>query len=105
MTKSAARAELSRAAVTPSDSHDIFLSHSIKDETIVLGLRNALTSTGLTVYVDWLEDSALDRATVSPTTAVTPQQRMRSCRHGLRDIKQRRSICHDSAETGLTEIA
>lgn len=80
VTTSAARAELSHAAVTPSVRHDIFLSHSIKDEILVLGLRNALTSMGVTVYVDWLDDPALDRTTVAPTTAVTLRQRMRSCR-------------------------
>ena len=80
VTKSAARAELSHAAETPSVSHDIFLSHSIKDEILVLGLRNALMRMGLTVYVDWLDDPALDWTTIAPTTAVTLRQRMRSCR-------------------------
>ncbi len=69
MTKCAARFGLSHAAVTPSASHDIFLNHSIKDEILVLGLRNGLTNMGLTVYVGWLEDPALDRTTVAPTTA------------------------------------
>jgi hypothetical protein len=80
MTASAARAELSHAATTPSASYDIFLSHSIKDEVLVLGLRNALRNLGMTVYVDWLDDPTLDRARVTPTTAVTLRQRMRSSR-------------------------
>lgn len=66
MTASAARAELSRAASTPSANYDNFLSHRIKDEVLVLGLRNALGDLGMTVYVDWLDDPALDRARVTP---------------------------------------
>jgi hypothetical protein len=61
-------------------TYDVFLSHSIRDEVLVLGLKRELERVNLTVYVDWIEDPNLDREKVSPMTAEKLRERMRSCR-------------------------
>jgi hypothetical protein len=60
-----------------TDSFDIFLSHSITDAEIVLGIKQLLEDNGLKVYVDWVEDVQLDRRAVTPETAAILRQRMR----------------------------
>lgn len=64
-------------AATVTDSFDIFLSHSISDAEIVLGIKQLLEENGLKVYVDWVEDAQLDRRAVSKETAAVLRQRMR----------------------------
>lgn len=61
------------------DSFDIFLSHSIKDGSLVLGVKRLLEDAGKSIYVDWISDPALDRAGVSGATAETLRKRMRQC--------------------------
>lgn len=80
ITASAARAELSHMAISAAGAYDVFLSHSIRDDVLVLGLKKELERVRLTVYVDWMEDPDLDREKVSPMTASRLRQRMRSCR-------------------------
>lgn len=80
ITASAARSELSHMAKSLAGTYDVFLSHSIRDEVLVLGLKRELERVNLTVYVDWIEDPNLDREKVSPTTAEKLRERMRSCR-------------------------
>lgn len=80
ITASAARSELSHMAKSASGTYDVFLSHSVRDAILVLGLKNELETEQLTVYVDWLEDPNLDRSTVTPRTAQQLRERMRSCR-------------------------
>lgn len=67
------------AAVADSDyrEYDVFLSHSIKDANIILGIRIVLIRQGLKVYVDWIEDPALDSSNVTPKTAEKLRRRMR----------------------------
>ncbi|ASP76506.1 toll/interleukin-1 receptor domain-containing protein (plasmid) [Sinorhizobium meliloti] len=65
--------------VLVSDEFDIFLSHSIKDATIVLGVKRALEATGKRVYVDWVHDKDYDRAAVDGDTAEQLRKRMRQC--------------------------
>lgn len=48
-----------------SQRFDIFLSHSIRDSELVLGVKVVLEDAGKSVYIDWIEDPALDRAQVS----------------------------------------
>ncbi|GAA4369155.1 toll-Interleukin receptor [Nocardioides caricicola] len=79
VSESAARVELSHMAKTV-DTYDVFLSHSVRDAVLVLGLKKMLEAERLSVYVDWLEDPDLDRANVTPATARRLRQRMQSCR-------------------------
>lgn len=51
------------------EEFDIFLSHSFLDSDIVLGLMNMIEEKGFSVYLDWVEDSHLDRASVTRETA------------------------------------
>lgn len=55
---------------------DVFLSHSIRDEELVLGIVEFLKQMGKKVYVDWIEDRQLSRSSVTPETAETLRQRM-----------------------------
>jgi hypothetical protein len=64
-------------AATAADSFDVFLSHSIADAEIVLGIKQILEESGLKVYVDWVEDAQLDRRAVTKETAAVLRQRMR----------------------------
>lgn len=61
-------------------SYDVFLSHSRLDSDFVLGLKLRLERAGCSVYVDWIDDPALDRSNVSPATADQLRSRMRSCK-------------------------
>ncbi|BEU94299.1 toll/interleukin-1 receptor domain-containing protein [Acidovorax sp. DW039] len=64
-------------AATAADRFDVFLSHSIADAEIVLGIKQLLEENGLKVYVDWVEDALLDRRAVTKETAAVLRQRMR----------------------------
>lgn len=64
-------------AATATDTFDVFLSHSIADAEIVLGIKQLLEESGLKVYVDWVEDAQLDRRAVTKETAAVLRQRMR----------------------------
>jgi hypothetical protein len=56
---------------------DIFLSHAVRDAELVLGLKEILEATGRIVYIDWIDDPALDRSHVSGKTAEVLRKRMR----------------------------
>lgn len=58
---SAARQRLSR--------YDIFLSQTIRDAEIVLGVYDLLTSAGYSVFCDWIEVPDTDRSQVTPANA------------------------------------
>lgn len=57
---------------------DVFLSHSVKDAELVIGVKEIIEAEGLTVYVDWIEDPQLDRSRVTPETAAVLRSRMNS---------------------------
>ncbi|MOA03604.1 hypothetical protein D3C78_1231180 [compost metagenome] len=91
-TKSEARAAASRvkgyrsasqvlseakSAQQTKQSFDVFLSHSINDQDLVLGVKTLLEGEGLTVYVDWIVDNQLERDRVNAETAAILRQRMR----------------------------
>lgn len=76
LTASAARESLSHSTKSIDGPFDVFLSHSVRDAVVVVGLRNLLTSQGLRTYVDWLDDPELDRSQVSPATAARLRNRM-----------------------------
>ena len=67
------------ARYQPVKTYDVFLSHSVRDAEIVLGVKLILEDDGRSVYVDWIEDPQLDRSRVSPDTAEVLRGRMRSC--------------------------
>lgn len=58
------------------DNFDVFLSHSVKDEALVLGVVKILQEMGQKVYVDWIVDKNLSRDNVTPATANTLRRRM-----------------------------
>nr|WP_207104574.1 toll/interleukin-1 receptor domain-containing protein [Rhizobium leguminosarum] len=61
------------------DEFDIFLSHSIKDASLILGVKLLLEEAGKSVYIDWIEDPDLERAHVSGETARKLRLRMGQC--------------------------
>jgi hypothetical protein len=68
---------LREAAATLETSFDVFLSHSVKDADVILGIVAALRQQSLKVYVDWIVDPQMDRSRVTPETAERLRQRMR----------------------------
>ena len=68
----------SARAYTPTKTYDIFLSHSIKDANLILGMKQIFEDLGYTVYVDWIDDPQLNRSSVTPATAEKLRQRMKS---------------------------
>lgn len=64
-------------AATPGKTFDVFLSHSIKDAEIILGVKSLFESQNLTVYVDWIDDADLDRDKITTETAERLRIRMR----------------------------
>lgn len=94
-TKEQARAAAKRTKVTlesitgtqsysseqfdPTQRFDIFLSHSIADKDLVLGVKGLLEDKNYTVYVDWVNDEELDRAQVNKETADLLRNRMQHC--------------------------
>ena len=60
-----------------TDRYDVFLSHSISDSNLVLGVKTLLEEKfNLRVYVDWIEDKQLNRESVSVGTADTLRKKM-----------------------------
>ena len=66
------------AAYTTAKTYDIFLSHSVRDAELILGMKGTLEDLGYSIYVDWIEDPQLDRSKVTPATAGKLRQRMNS---------------------------
>lgn len=64
-------------ATASYEKFDIFLSHASKDADLILGVKAILENLGYKVYVDWIEDSQLDRSRVTPDTAELLRVRMR----------------------------
>lgn len=60
-----------------TDRFDIFLSHSMVDAELVLGIKVLLETEGQKVYVDWIDDQALERDRVTAKTADVLRKRMR----------------------------
>lgn len=56
---------------------DVFLSHSIRDAELVLGVANILKEMGQRVYIDWVVDKQLSRDSVTRETAETLRNRMK----------------------------
>lgn len=65
---------------SPYKTYDIFLSHAFLDAQEIYGLKIILEEAGFTVYVDWYEDSHLERGKVTKETAEVIRKRMQSCK-------------------------
>lgn len=73
--------ELRKSGSAPlTTAFDVFLSHSILDAAIILGVKTLLEAEGLRVYVDWIEDDRLNRSRVTSATAAVLRERMRHSR-------------------------
>ena len=59
------------------EEFDIFLSHSIDDSDLVLGVLTLLQNQDLSVYVDWIVDKQLERNSVNKETAAILRERMK----------------------------
>ncbi len=68
----------SSATYGPAKNYDIFLSHSVRDANLILGMKGIFEDLGYSVYVDWIEDPQLDRTKVTTATAEKLRQRMNS---------------------------
>ncbi|WP_052510620.1 hypothetical protein [Pseudomonas sp. W15Feb9B] len=60
---------LSRVSQTPQPHYDIFLSQTIRDAELVLGVYDLLTELGYKVFCDWIQNPMNDRSQVSPANA------------------------------------
>lgn len=58
-------------------TYDLFISHSFKDKDIVIGLSYLFDKAGYKVYIDWIDDSNLDRKSVTPETAKIIKNRIK----------------------------
>ena len=61
-------------------TYDVFLSHAIRDRTLVLGVKSRLELKDLSVYVDWIDDADFDRTEVTEKNARRLRRRLRRCR-------------------------
>ena len=52
-----------------SSSYDIFLSQTIRDAELVLGVYDLLTELGFCVFCDWINTPEIDRGAVTPANA------------------------------------
>lgn len=80
LRKTAAQAVADAATFSEWATYDVFLSHSIRDAEIVLGVMTLLERQGLSVYVDWIVDPELDRSQVTAATAARLRTRMQHSR-------------------------
>lgn len=62
-----------------TDRYDVFLSHSYQDADAIYGIKSIIEKLGLKVYVDWIDDSGLDRGKVTARTAQILRERMQTC--------------------------
>lgn len=70
----------SQARFDEKGKYDLFISHSFKDQDLVNGLYYLFQKAGYHVYVDWIDDSNLDRKNVTPETAAIIRKRIAGCR-------------------------
>jgi hypothetical protein len=68
-TGASVTASLQGAARHRAKRYDIFLSQTIRDAELVLGVYDFLESRGLTAFCDWIENPATDRRAVTPANA------------------------------------
>ena len=61
-----------------AENYDLFISHSFTDKDLVTGLYHLFSQAGYKVYIDWIDDSSLDRKSVTPETAAIIKRRIKS---------------------------
>lgn len=66
----------SRQIFISKNEYDLFLSHSYLDKHLVITLVDMFNKSGYSVYVDWIEDTQLDRNQVNKKTSEVLRQRM-----------------------------
>ncbi|ACM21063.1 hypothetical protein Geob_2713 [Geotalea daltonii FRC-32] len=66
-------------AAVYADHFDMFLSHTIRDAEIILGMKELFAEMGYKVYIDWIDDPQLDRRSVNRNTADKIRSRMQQC--------------------------
>lgn len=59
-----------------AETYDLFISHSFKDRELVNGIYHLFKLAGYKVYVDWIDNSNLDRKSVTPATAALIRKRI-----------------------------
>lgn len=59
--------------------YDIFLSQTIRDAEIVLGVYDYLTDKGFVVFCDWIDEPDLSRNEVTPANAAFIRETMKQC--------------------------
>ncbi|AMV63900.1 MULTISPECIES: TIR domain-containing protein [Lactobacillaceae] len=62
------------------NEYDIFISHSFLDKSLIQALALLFKKDGFSVYIDWIQDSYLDRSHVSPKTAKIIKNRISQCK-------------------------
>jgi hypothetical protein len=60
--------------------YDIFLSHAFDDRELLTGTVLMIEDLGYTVYIDWKDDTLLNRKQVTPATAAKLRERMKASR-------------------------
>lgn len=58
--------------------YDLFISHSFSDKELIVGLYHLFEESGYKVYIDWIDDTSLDRSNVNAETAITIRKRIAS---------------------------
>ncbi len=61
-----------------ADTYDLFISHSFRDKDLIAGLYRLFDKAGYKVYIDWIDDSGLDRTNVTKETAELIRKRIKS---------------------------
>lgn len=56
--------------------YDLFISHSFRDKEFIVGLRYLFENAGYRVYINWIDDSDLDRENVTFDTAIKIRNRI-----------------------------
>ncbi len=59
-------------------TYDLFISHSFSDKELIVGLYHLFEESGYKVYIDWIDDTNLDRSNVNAETAMTIRKRIAS---------------------------
>ena len=74
------RLDESMLMFSEKNTYDLFISHSFKDKDLITGIYKIFDEAGYSVYVDWIDDSNLDRNNVNEKTALLIKERLKSCK-------------------------
>lgn len=76
---SSAILEAAQEEPTTQKRKNVFLSHKVEDQDLIIKLGEMLEAYGLSVYIDWRDDQELDRSNVGKATAIRLRSRMKAC--------------------------